>query len=208
MQSLVNFFNNGGPVMYIILFVFAIGLSILIERTIFLFRCRINSNVFMQDILSFLQAGKVSEATDFCKDHTAPLPLIIGAGITRSSHGEKELKEAVDEVAINEIPKLLKRTHYLQLIANVATLLGLLGTIFGLMQSFVSVGSVDPSQKAALLASGISTAMNTTAFGLMVAIPFMVGHAYLNSTTQDIIHDIDRSATRLVSFFSRKNDED
>jgi biopolymer transport protein ExbB/TolQ len=186
------------------LLVFAFALAILIERGIYLFKCKINAHIFMKEIISFINAGKIAEAKNFCAKYDAPLSLIISAGISHSKKGKASIKDAVDEVAINEIPKLLKRTHYLPLIANVATLLGLLGTVLGLMQSFVSLGSVDPSQKAALIALGFSTAMNNTAFGLIVAIPCMLGHAYLSSTTQDIIHDIDICATKLISHITQK----
>ena len=112
----------------------------------------------------------------------------------------EEIQNAVDETALRELPKIQRRTHYLSLIANVATLMGLLGTITGLISAFNALATADPAQKATLLALGISQAMNTTAFGLMVGIPNMIAFSVLSSKANILIEDIDESSVRLLNF--------
>ena len=184
--------------MYIILATLIIGLAIIIERFIFInIKNRIDTTKFVNKIIEFIQSGKVSSAVDLCRISNAALPTITKAGLQEYNKGPKEIQSAFELAAMSEIPKLEKRTHYLSMIANVATLLGLLGTIVGLIQSFQAVAGADSSQKAALLSAGISVAMNTTAFGLMVAIPSMVFHSYIQSKTNSIIDEINESIARI-----------
>ncbi len=191
-------FQNGGPFMYVILATLVIGLAIIVERFIFInVKNRIDTTQFVNKIIEFIQTGKVSSAVDLCTISKAALPTITKAGLQEYNKGPKEIQSAFELAAMSEIPKLEKRTHYLSMIANVATLLGLLGTIIGLIQSFQAVASADSSQKAALLSAGISVAMNTTAFGLIVAIPSMVFHSYIQSKTNSIIDEINENVARI-----------
>jgi len=191
-------FKTGGPFMYIILATLIICLAIIIERFIFInIKNRIDTTKFVNKIIEFIQSGKVSSAVDLCRISNAALPTITKAGLQEYNKGPKEIQSAFELAAMSEIPKLEKRTHYLSMIANVATLLGLLGTIVGLIQSFQAVAGADSSQKAALLSAGISVAMNTTAFGLMVAIPSMVFHSYIQSKTNSIIDEINENIARI-----------
>ena len=184
--------------MYIILATLIICLAIIIERFIFInIKNRIDTTKFVNKIIEFIQSGKVSSAVDLCRISNAALPTITKAGLQEYNKGPKEIQSAFELAAMSEIPKLEKRTHYLSMIANVATLLGLLGTIVGLIQSFQAVAGADSSQKAALLSAGISVAMNTTAFGLMVAIPSMVFHSYIQSKTNSIIDEINENIARI-----------
>jgi len=112
---------------------------------------------------------------------------------------------AVDEATMEQLPRISKRTEYLNMIANISTLMGLLGTIQGLIQAFTAVSNVDAAQKATMLAGGISMALNTTAFGLMVAIPCMVSYSILNSMSDQILDDIDQFSLKLVNFLSSNN---
>ena len=184
--------------MYVILATLIIGLAIIIERFIFInVKNRIDTTKFVNKIIEFIQSGKVSSAVDLCTISNAALPTIAKAGLQEYNKGPKEIQSAFELAAMSEIPKLEKRTHYLSMIANVATLLGLLGTIIGLIQSFQAVAGADSSQKAALLSAGISVAMNTTAFGLIVAIPSMVFHSYIQSRTNSIIDEINENIARI-----------
>jgi biopolymer transport protein ExbB/TolQ len=184
--------------MYVILATLIIGLAIIVERFIFInVKNRIDTTKFVNKIIEFIQSGKVSSAVDLCTISNAALPTITKAGLQEYNKGPKEIQSAFELAAMSEIPKLEKRTHYLSMIANVATLLGLLGTIVGLIQSFQAVADADSSQKAALLSAGISVAMNTTAFGLMVAIPSMVFHSYIQSKTNSIIDEINENIARI-----------
>ncbi len=191
-------FRSGGPFMYVILATLIIGLAIIVERFIFInVKNRIDTTKFVNKIIEFIQSGKVSSAVDLCTISNAALPTITKAGLQEYNKGPKEIQSAFELAAMSEIPKLEKRTHYLSMIANVATLLGLLGTIIGLIQSFQAVAGADSSQKAALLSAGISVAMNTTAFGLIVAIPSMVFHSYIQSRTNSIIDEINENIARI-----------
>lgn len=191
-------FRNGGPFMYVILGTLIVGLAIIVERFIFIsVKNRIDTTGFVNKIIQFIQGGKISRAVEFCNLSKAALPTITKAGLQEYGKGPKEIQSAFELAAMSEIPKLERRTHYLSMIANVATLLGLLGTIIGLIQSFQAVSAADSSQKAALLSAGISVAMNTTAFGLIVAIPSMVFHSYIQSKTNTIIDEINENVARI-----------
>ncbi|MFQ5824268.1 MAG: MotA/TolQ/ExbB proton channel family protein [bacterium] len=191
-------FKNGGPFMYVILATLIFGLAIIVERFIFItVKNRIDTTSFINKIIHLIQDGSISSAVEFCSMSRAALPKITKAGLQEFGKSPKEIQNAFELAAMAEIPKLEKRTHYLAMIANVATLLGLLGTIIGLIQSFQAVAIADSSQKAALLSAGISVAMNTTAFGLTVAIPCMVFHSYIQSKTNAIIDEINENVARI-----------
>ena len=191
-------FKNGGVFMYIILASLIFGVAIIVERFFFIgVKNRIDTTQFVNKIMQLVQQGGVANAIELCKMLQAALPAIARAGLQEFGKGPKEVQNAFELAAMSEIPRLEKRTHYLSMIANVATLLGLLGTIVGLIQSFEAVASADSSQKAALLSAGISVAMNTTAFGLVVAIPCMVFHSYIQSKTNTLIDEINENISRI-----------
>ncbi len=191
-------FKNGGPFMYVILATFIFAIAIIIERFIYIaVRNRIDTTTFVNKVIELIQQGSVSSAVELCNRSSAALPAIAKAGLKKVGRPAPEIQSAFEVAAMAEIPKLERRTHYLSMLANVATLLGLLGTIIGLIQSFQAVAAADSSQKAALLSAGISVAMNTTAFGLIVAIPCMVFHAYIQSKTNTIIDEINENVARI-----------
>ena len=205
MEYITLAFENGGPFMYIILIVLVVGLAIMIERFLYIaVKNRIDTSAFVSRILEFVKQGNVQSAINLCDRSKAALPVITKAGLQVSAESPQDIQNAFELAAMAELPKLERRTHYLSMIANVATLLGLLGTIIGLIQSFQAVASADSSQKAALLSAGISVAMNTTAFGLIVAIPCMVSHSYIQSKTNAIIDDINENVARLYQYLTKK----
>lgn len=200
MDYLYLSFKDGGPFMYVILITLILGLAIILERFIFItIKNRVDTIGFVSRIIELIQQGSISKAIDLCNRSKAALPQITKAGLQEIGKGPKEIQNAFELAAMSQIPKLEKRTHYLAMIANVATLLGLLGTIIGLIQSFQAVAVADSSQKAALLSAGISVAMNTTAFGLMVAIPCMVCHSYIQDKTNAAIDDINENVARIYN---------
>ena len=149
----------------------------IVERALYLFGSSINKDVFLATMQKCILAGDIAKAVKMCSAANAPLARIVQAGLVKVNRPDEEVQAAMDEAALREIPKIAKRTGYLALLANLAMLSGLLGTVSGLIKSFgaVSGESVDPSQKARILAEGISEAMNCTAFGLIVAIIALVG---------------------------------
>ena len=198
MDSIIRFFVTGGPVMFVILFALILGIVTIIERVIYIqFKNRIDSELFVNKIAELIKSGNINRAIEYCNISDAALPNIAKAGLQEVNNTPASIQNAMELTAMVEIPKLEKRTHYLAMIANVATLLGLLGTIFGLISSFAAVAHADAAEKATLLTSGISIAMNTTAFGIIVAIPCLVGFTYITEKTNELIDEINENVARL-----------
>jgi len=186
--------------MYVILLVMIAGFAIMIERIIvILFRNKIDTSAFIHRVLDFVQRDNVNHAIEFCNMSAAALPRIMRAGLIEYSKSPKEIQNAFELSGMAEISKLERRTHYLSTIANISTLIGLLGTIFGLIYSFEAVANADASMKATLLSAGISQAMNTTAFGLIVAIPNMVAYAFLQEKTNELIDEINQNVAHVYN---------
>jgi biopolymer transport protein ExbB/TolQ len=185
--------------MYIIAFTSIIGLGIIVERFVFLFfKYNINANAFMGQIQKLVMANNIDRAIKLCNAApNAALPKVIKAGLTRANKGELEISNAIEEATLEVVPIVQKRTPTLGGVANVATLLGLLGTIVGLIQAFAALESAAPDARAAALAKGISVAMNTTAFGLIVAIPCMSAQMFLQAVTTKILNEIDQYSVKL-----------
>lgn len=204
MGAFVNFFASGGSWMWAILLTLILAVAIIIERFIVLnFKNRIDSTAFVSKILELIQRGNIANAVELCSMSQAALPRITRAGLEEYMKNPTDVQHAMEVAAMAEIPKIEKRTSYLSLLANIATLLGLLGTIFGLIDSFSAVTNADASQKAALLASGIAVAMNTTAFGLIVAIPTLVFYSMLNERITAITDEINENAARIFQRLNR-----
>ncbi|RPI03304.1 MAG: MotA/TolQ/ExbB proton channel family protein [Calditrichaeota bacterium] len=198
MDSIFRFFIQGGPVMYVILFALIIGITVIVERLIAIqFKNRIDSDTFVNQITQLLKNNNVNGAIEYCDRSEASLPRIVKAGLHELNRSEKDVQNAMELAAMVEIPKLEKRTHYLSMIANVSTLLGLLGTILGLISAFAAVAHADAADKASLLTAGISVAMNTTALGIMTALPCLIGYTYLVEKTNELIDEINENVARL-----------
>lgn len=199
MQAIAEAFDSGGGWMYVIAFTSVVGLGIIVERFIFLFfKYNINANAFMGQIQKLVMANNIDRAIKLCNAApNAALPKVIKAGLTRANKGELEISNAIEEATLEVVPIVQKRTPTLGGVANIATLLGLLGTIVGLIQAFAALESAAPDQRAAALAKGISVAMNTTAFGLIVAIPCMTAQMFLQSVTTKILNEIDQYSVKL-----------
>lgn len=205
MAGIIRFFTTGGPVMYVILFALLLGIAIIVERIIYVrFRNRIDTETFVNKVIELVKAGQMNRAIEYCSMSSAALPKITKAGLMELNSGSNGVQNAMELAAMSEIPKLEKRTHYLSMIANVATLLGLLGTIMGLISSFAAVAHADAADKAALLSAGISLAMNTTAFGIIAAIPCLIGYTYLLEKTNELIDEINENVARIFRHISAK----
>ncbi|MCZ7583823.1 MAG: MotA/TolQ/ExbB proton channel family protein [Deltaproteobacteria bacterium] len=204
--TLASFFREGGTVMYVIAGVSVVAFAIIVERFFFIFfRFNINGAAFMRKVQQLVDAGNVERAIQLCNaaPHAA-LAKVLKAGLARSGDDDRQIQNGVDEAALEIIPKLTKRTNFLQVIANVATLLGLLGTIFGIIIAFKAVAEVDPSMKQVVLTKGIAVALYTTAFGLIVAIPAMLAHAVIEASTTKIIDEIDEYSVKLINLLVSK----
>lgn len=203
MENLATRFLDGGFFMWPILLCSAIGLALSVERFLFL---RGSNTVKKDDLLKFIKSsilkGDIARAIAIVSKENAPLTKIIKEGlITVSNNGTpEEVQTAMDSVALREIPAMEKRIGLLATLSNIATLLGLLGTVEGLIGAFAAVAGVSPAEKAELLSKSISAAMNTTAFGLVVAIPLLGAFGYLTSLSQDIIDDVHESSVATLNF--------
>ncbi len=199
MGAIAEAFRTGGVWMYIILAVSIIAIGITIERFIYLFfKYSVNAEPFMAQIQKLVMANNIDRAIKLCNAQpSAALPRVIKAGLTRANKGEVEIQNALEEATLEVVPMVQKRTPVLQPLANIATLLGLLGTIIGLIQAFAALEKATPETRQKLLARGIALAMNTTAFGLIVAIPTLVFHMVLSSMTKKILDEIDMYSVKL-----------
>lgn len=199
MGAIAEAFNDGGIWMYSILVVSIIAVGVAIERFIFLFfKYSINAEAFMAQVTKLVMANNIDRAIKLCNAApTAVLPRVIKAGLTRANKGEVEIQNAIEEATLEIVPKVQKRTNSLQAIANIATLLGLLGTIIGLIEAFEALEKATPETRQEMLAKGIALAMNTTAFGLIVAIPTLTVHVFLAGTTKKILDEIDMYSVKL-----------
>lgn len=191
--------------MYLILGMAIFGAAIIIERLIvILIKNRVDSLSLINQLIKYIKEGNITSAKNLCDQSNAALPQIISAGLEQTDQGLPEIQSAIELKAMSVIPRLEKRVGYLSMIANVATLLGLLGTIWGLITSFQAVAHADAAQKATLLSSGIALALNTTAFGLIVAIPCMLSFAFLYEKTNEMIDDINENTARVYQYLARK----
>ncbi len=200
LKGLLEWFRNGGPVMYVILVVALSGLSIFIERFIVIgISSRINGPAFIDRIMQLVRAGRVDDAVRLCAASRAALPQ-VGLLILRSrSRDEGDLQTVSDAAALAIIPRITRRLQYLPMLANVATLIGLFGTIYGLKGAFASVADVSAAQRAEKLAAGIAIALNATGFGLATAIPLVIGHSYLSAQAEQILEEMDEFSVRLIN---------
>ena len=205
METLASFFRDGGIFMYFILGTAVIGIAIMVERGIvLLFRYNVDARALWNRVSKFIEDGNIEKAKLLCKDSSSPLLKILYTGISVSNVLDREIQNAIDEKALEIVPAIDKRVSYLSTLANIATLLGLLGTIQGLIQAFAAVGVADPSQKALLLANGISVALYTTAFGLIVAIPMLAGYTVLQAKAHRLIDEIDEFSVKLINLLNRR----
>jgi biopolymer transport protein ExbB len=205
--SLMGFFQKGGVFMYPILLVFVTGMAITAERWYQLNRTR-NINRNMWNVLyPVLAKGEFDKArTIIAKDKSA-ISQMLGTGLARlgAVRRREDFEIAMEESMMEIIPQLEKRTPYVALLSNIATLLGLLGTIMGLIEAFTAVANANPAEKADLLSASISVAMNTTAFGLMSAIPLLLLHSKLTSTTGQIVDSLEMASVKALNTISDFN---
>jgi len=206
MDFVLNFFRSGGPFMYLILVISVIAMATVFERGyMILVKFNINGAAFMAQIQKLVMANNIDRAIKLCNaESDAALTKVLKAGLTRANRSALEIQNSVDEATLEAIPQLQKRTPYLGMWANVATLTGLLGTIQGLVLAFAAVANADPSMKQEMLANGISMAMYTTAFGLVVAIPTMVAHSIISNRTVKLIDEIDQYSVKLINLLAAR----
>jgi biopolymer transport protein ExbB len=208
MEGFAKWMSDGGIWMYVILGVSIIALGIIIERFIFLFfRYNINAGAFMAQVQKLVVANSYDKAIKLCNAApSAALARVLKAGLLRANKPQDEIREAIEEATLEVVPHIQKRTQSLNALANIATLIGLLGTIDGMIDAFAAISSdsVPAAERQTALGNAISKAMLTTAFGLIVAIPVMGFHVFLSGVTKKIIDEIDLYGTKLQNLLTAR----
>ena len=202
--SVIGFFQSGGVFMYPIVVILAIGVAIAIERYTYLSIITARNRRVWKRVLPLVEEGKYDNAWEVVVRSNAAMSKILGYGLqrARSEGSGEQVQMAMEEGMLEFVPRLEKRTHYLATFANIATLLGLLGTIMGLIDAFSAVSGAAPADKANLLSASISVAMNTTAFGLMVAIPLLLAHAFMQTKTMQVVDSLEMATVRLANLIT------
>jgi len=205
-STIVRFFQEGGIFMYPIMLVMAVGLAVAVERYLYLSRSRAVNRKTWNELMPVLQSGKYQQAMAAVAKSDTAICKILNYGLSRvrTARRREDIEMAMEEGLMEIIPRLEKRTHYLASFANIATLLGLLGTIIGLIQAFTAVANANPAEKAELLSSSISVAMNTTAFGLIVAIPLLLVYSVLQSKTTEIVDSLEMAAVKFLNMVTER----
>jgi biopolymer transport protein ExbB/TolQ len=205
-QGFLAALQSGDPSMLLIAITLALSLAFTFERVMRLFfHYNVDGPSFMFEVQKYILANDLDGAIRLCNGAgNAALPKVIKAGLQRASRNEEQIQNAIDAASLEVIPRLERRLPYLALIANIATLFGLLGTITGLIRSFGAIAMADPAQRQAILGKGISEAMNATAFGLVTAIFTMIAHSILTSKATKILEEIDEFGVKLLDLLSAR----
>ena len=206
LNSLSQAFTTGGVWMWFILGLQIVALGIILERTLALYVRRKPTQ--KRNVLNFekgIRQGDLETVlTSSQQNTTEPINRTVAAGTEAAMNfgGKDEIQGRMEEVILEETEQIEKRTGFLAMIANVATLAGLLGTITGMIKSFAAVSNANPMEKATLLSNGISEAMNTTAFGLIVAIPTLLIYSVLANRSQVLTDDLNQAALKAYNWLS------
>jgi len=205
--SLLTFFDKGGLFMYPILLVFVAGIAITIERWFQLNRTRSANQSIWNKLYPIIVKGEFNKVNGIISKDKSAISQMLSMGLARMGavRRREDIEIAMEESMMEIIPQLEKRTPYVALLSNIATLLGLLGTIMGLIEAFTAVANANPTEKADLLSASISVAMNTTAFGLMSAIPLLLCHAKLMSITGQIVDSLEMASVKALNSISDFN---
>jgi len=203
-DSIIGFLQNGGTFIYPIALVLVVGLAITIERWLYLSAILSSNKKALSTLQTALKQGDIDVIRQQAEQQSAPVLEVLQSGIARLSTVKRreDVEYAMEETIMEHMLRLEKRTPYLATLANIATLLGLLGTIMGLIAAFSAVANADPAEKANLLSASISIAMNTTAFGLITAIPLILFHTSLMSKTAAIVDSLEMAGIKLLNSLS------
>ncbi len=205
-NSFVNFFKDGGIFLYPLALIFVVGVAIAIERFVYLTRETIRNRSLWDSLVPALSAGNFKQVIALTQDSKASIATILSYGVARVANARRrdDVEKAMDESLLEVIPRIEKRTHFLSSLANVGLLIGLLGTITGLIGAFSAVATANPADKASLLAASISVAMNNTASGLAVAITLLLSHMFLESKTTALIDSLEIASVKFLNSITER----
>jgi biopolymer transport protein ExbB/TolQ len=205
-SHIVSFFQDGGPFLYVMAAVFVAGMAIAAERFIVLTRASASNRTLWERITPPLKSGNFNEVMNLAGKSDADLGTVLAYGLARTkfTHRRDDIEKAMEESLLEIIPRLEKRTHYLSSMANLGLLIGLLGTVAGLIAAFGAIATANPAEKASLLAASISVAMNNTAAGLGVAISLLAAHMFLDSKTTSLIDSLEVAALKCLNALTER----
>jgi biopolymer transport protein ExbB/TolQ len=207
-DMIVNFFKQGGAFLYPIAAVFAVGVGFAIERFIYLHRVAGANRKLWAQLAPLFKTGNFRKALEIAEKTDSALSTIMRYGITRvaTARRKEDIEKAMEESLIEVIPALEKRTHYLATLANIGMLMGLLGTVIGLINAFAAVAAVNPAEKAAMLSASISVAMNNTALGLGLAITLLLCHMYLETKTTELVDSLEVASIKFLNSITERRE--
>jgi biopolymer transport protein ExbB/TolQ len=207
MEKIWEFLHDGAPFSFINVAILAFVIAIIADRFVhILTKHQVNGEEFMAQIRKLVQAGNIDRAIKLCEAEPLPLLQVVKAGLTQVNRGDEAIIAQMEERMGEVVPQLEKRIGVLWALANIATLIGLLGTISGLIKSFAAVAFAEPAQKSALLSRGISEAMYNTALGLGIAVLCMFFHMVLHGWAKKIKHDLERTQLKLENLLTLKRE--
>jgi biopolymer transport protein ExbB len=208
-NMIARFFQGGGHFMYPIAIVLVVGVAIAIERYVYLTIVASRNRGLWNDLSPLLAQGNFKGAVELTSRSDSAIGQILNYGLARiqSARRRDDIEKAMEESLMEVVPKLERRTHYLATFANLATLLGLLGTVMGLISAFAAVATVNPAEKANLLSASISVAMNCTAFGLMTAVPLLVIHAFIQTKTTELVDSLEMASVKFLNAITERRSE-
>ena len=209
MHSIINFFKDGGFFLYPLALIFVVGVAIAIERYIYLTHTAVRNRNLWNEVVPMLAQGNFRQVVQVTSKSDSAIGHILNYGLARiqSARRRDDIEKAMEESLMEVVPRLEKRTHYLATFANLATLLGLLGTVMGLIRAFAAVATINPAEKANLLSASISVAMNCTAFGLMTAVPLLFIHAFLQTKTTELIDSLEMASVKFLNAVTERRPE-
>jgi biopolymer transport protein ExbB/TolQ len=206
LDIILNFFREGGIFLYPLALVWVVGLVIALERFGFIMKVGAGNRRVWAQVQPLLESGRFREALQAVANSETALAHIMRYGITRiqTARRRDDIEKALEESLVEVIPRLEKRTHYLASLANIGMLMGLLGTVIGLIGAFAAVAQANPAEKASLLAASISVAMNNTALGLVTAITLLLAHLYLETKTTEIVDSLEVASVKFLNALNER----
>jgi biopolymer transport protein ExbB len=203
MQAFAEFLEKGGPLMYFNLGCSVIVVALVVDRLIFfLGRSSVNAKAFLEQIRKLVMANNVDRAIKLCSATTAPVAQVARSGLQRMHKGEIAIAQSIEETLVDVTPLLKKRIQILWSLANIAVLIGLLGTVLGLITAFGAVAAAKPEEKTAMLSKGISEALNNTAMGLGIAVTCIIAHAILSAFSKKQVSDLETFSLKLENLLA------
>lgn len=206
MQGFAKFLHDGGTLMYLNLVTSVLVLAIIADRLIFfLGRSSVNARAFLEQIRKLVLANNVDRAVKLCSATTAPVAQVARAGLQRMHKGEIAVAQAIEETLVDVTPLLKKRIQVLWSLANIATLIGLLGTVVGLIRAFAAVAAAKPEDAKNLLSQGIAEALNNTAMGLGIAVTCIIAHAILSGMSKKQVADLEAFSLKIENLLAESS---